>query len=165
MFIHGLRPGPLLMTETPDLFWFIVGSLVLANIFLLIFGLTGIRIFAKVVETPKAFLLPVILILSAVGAYAINNNPVDVYWMLGFGVLGYLMKIYGFPVAPVILGIVLGPLLERSYRQSILMTGEDPVLFFTEFFTSPISVILLLALGFSLLVCTPWWKRWRSQAK
>ena len=165
MFIHGLRPGPLLMTETPDLFWFIVGSLVLANIFLLIFGLTGIRIFAKVVETPKAFLLPVILILSAVGAYAINNNPVDVYWVLGFGVLGYLMKIYGFPVAPVILGIVLGPLLERSYRQSILMTGEDPVLFFTEFFTSPISVILLLALGFSLLVSTPWWKRWRSRGK
>jgi len=165
MFIHGLRPGPLLMTETPDLFWFIVGSLVLANIFLLIFGMTGIRIFAKVVETPKAFLLPVILILSAVGAYAINNNPVDVYWMLGFGVLGYLMKIYGFPVAPVILGIVLGPLLERSYRQSILMTGEDPVLFVTEFFTSPISVILLLALGFSLLVSTPWWKRWRSRGK
>jgi len=88
-----------------------------------------------------------------------------VYWMLGFGVLGYLMKIYGFPVAPVILGIVLGPLLERSYRQSILMTGEDPVLFITEFFTSPISVILLLALGFSLLVSTPWWKRWRSRGK
>ncbi|MBL8317509.1 MAG: tripartite tricarboxylate transporter permease, partial [Burkholderiaceae bacterium] len=86
LYIHGLKPGPMLMIETPHLFWFTVGSLVLANIFLLIFGLTGIKIFAKVVETPKPILLPLILVLSAVGAYAINNSEADVYWMLGFGV-------------------------------------------------------------------------------
>jgi putative tricarboxylic transport membrane protein len=76
---------------------------------LLVFGLTGIKIFAKIVETPKPMLLPLILVLSAVGAYAINNNPVDVYWMLGFGVLGYFLKMYGFQVGPVILGMILGP--------------------------------------------------------
>ena len=108
LYIHGLKPGPMLMIETPHLFWFTVGSLVLANIFLLIFGLTGIKIFAKVVETPKPVLLPLIIVLSAVGAYAINNNIVDVYWMLGFGVFGYFMKMYGFEVGPIILGLILG---------------------------------------------------------
>ncbi|MFV2093582.1 MAG: tripartite tricarboxylate transporter permease, partial [Hyphomicrobiales bacterium] len=92
LFIHGLKPGPMLMIETPNLFWFMVGNLTLANIFLLIFGLTGIRIFTKVVECPKAILIPLILVLSAVGTYAIQNNPVHIYWMLGFGVVGYFLK-------------------------------------------------------------------------
>ncbi len=112
LFIHGLKPGPMMMIETPHLFWFVVGNLTLANLFLLPLGLSGIRIFAKIVETPKPILLPLILVLSAVGTYAIQNNPVDIYWMLGFGVLGYFMKTYGFQVGPVILGIILGPLMD-----------------------------------------------------
>ena len=76
LYIHGLKPGPMLMIETPHLFWFCVGNLVLANLFLLPMGLSGIKIFAKIVETPKAILLPLILVLSAVGTYAIENNPV-----------------------------------------------------------------------------------------
>jgi putative tricarboxylic transport membrane protein len=146
LYIHGLKPGPMLMIETPHLFWFTVGNLTLANIFLLVFGLTGIRLFAKIVETPKAILLPLILVLSAVGAYAINNNPVDVYWMLGFGVLGYFLKIYGFQVAPVILGMILGPLMDKSYRQAMISAGDNPVQFATEFFTSPLSLVILIAL-------------------
>jgi putative tricarboxylic transport membrane protein len=164
LYIHGLKPGPMLMSETPHLFWFTVGALVLANIFLLIFGLTGIKLFAKVVETPKPILLPIILVLSAVGAYSINNNPVDVYWMLGFGVFGYFLKMYGFPVGPVILGMILGPLMDSSYRQAMLSTGEDPVLFITEFFTSPISALLVAALVFTLLSQTALWKRLRGRA-
>ena len=164
LYIHGLKPGPMLMIETPHLFWFTVGALVLANIFLLIFGLTGIKLFAKVVETPKPILLPIILVLSAVGAYSINNNAVDVYWMLGFGVLGYFLKMYGFPVGPIILGMILGPLMDRSYRQAMLSTGEDPVLFVTEFFTSPLSAALLAALAFTLFSQTTLWKRWRGRA-
>jgi putative tricarboxylic transport membrane protein len=161
LYIHGLKPGPLLMIETPHLFWFIVGSLTLANVFLLFFGLTGIKIFAKIVETPKPVLLPLILVLSAVGAYAINNNPVDVYWMLGFGLLGYFLKMYGFQVGPVVLGMILGPLMDRSYRQTMLSTGEDVGLFITEFFTTPLSAIILAALVFTLVSQTAWYKRLR----
>jgi putative tricarboxylic transport membrane protein len=126
--------------------------------------MTGIKIFAKIVETPKTVLLPLILVLSAVGAYAINNNPVDVYWMLGFGVLGYFLKMYGFQVGPVILGMILGPLMDRSYRQAMMSTGNDVGQFVTEFFTTPLSAIILAALVFTVLTQTDTWKRWRGRA-
>lgn len=163
MYIHGLKPGPMLMIETPHLFWFTVGSLTLANIFLLVFGLTGIRLFARIVETPKPVLLPLILVLSAVGAYAINNNVVDVYWMLGFGVLGYFLKMYGFQVGPVILGIILGPLMDKSYRQAMLSVQGEVGQFALEFVTSPLSAVILAALLATVLSQTAWWQRWRGR--
>ena len=164
MYIHGLRPGPLLMIETPHLFWFQIGALTLANCFLLVFGLTGIRIFTRIVETPKAVLLPLILVLSVVGAYAINNNAVDVYWMLAFGIIGYFLKMYGFQVGPVILGMILGPLMDRSYRQAMISAENNVAQFAGEFFTSPLSALILTALAFTILSQTRWWKRWRGHA-
>ena len=95
--------------------------------------------------------------LSAVGTYAIQNNPVDIYWMLGFGVLGYFMKMYGFQVGPVILGIILGPLMDVSYRRAMISTGDDPLAFLGEFFTSPISAILTAALALTILSQTTLW--------
>jgi putative tricarboxylic transport membrane protein len=162
MYIHGLKPGPMLMIETPHLFWFQVGALVLANIFLLIFGMTGIKLFARIVETPKPILLPLILLLSAVGAYAINNNPGDVYWMLGFGVIGYFFKMYGFQVGPIILGMILGPLMDKSYRQAMISAEGNISQFAGEFFTSPLSAIILTALTLTMLSQTRWWKRMRG---
>jgi putative tricarboxylic transport membrane protein len=164
MYIHGLKPGPMLMIETPHLFWFQVGALTLANIFLLFFGLTGIKMFAKIVETPKAILLPLIVVLSSVGAYAIANNPADVYWMLAFGVVGYLLKMYGFQVGPVILGMILGPLMDKSYRQAMISAEGNIGQFAGEFFTSPLSFIILLALGFTIVSQTRWWQRLRGRA-
>ena len=162
LYIHGLKPGPMLMIETPHLFWFIVGTLVLANFFLLFFGLTGIKLFAKLIETPKPILLPMILVLSAVGAYAINNNPVDVYWMMGFGVFGYFLKMYGYQVGPIILGMILGPLMDRSYRQAMISAEGHMGQFVGEFFTSPLSAVILLALVLTLLSQTPFWQRYRG---
>jgi len=164
LYIHGLKPGPMLMIETPHLFWFIVGSLVLANCFLLIFGLTGIKLFAKIVETPKPILLPLILVLCAVGAYAVNNNPVDVYWMLGFGIFGYFLKTYGFQVGPVILGMILGPLMDKSYRQAMISAEGKPAQFAEEFLSSPLSAVILAALLLTILSQTAWWRRWRGTA-
>jgi putative tricarboxylic transport membrane protein len=164
MYIHGLKPGPMLMIETPHLFWFQVGALTLANIFLLFFGLTGIKMFAKIVETPKAILLPLIVVLSSVGAYAIANNPADVYWMLAFGVVGYLLKMYGFQVGPVILGMILGPLMDKSYRQAMISAEGNVGQFAGEFFTSPLSFIILLALSFTIVSQTRWWQRLRGRA-
>lgn len=163
MYIHGLKPGPMLMIETPHLFWFQVGALTLANCFLLVFGLTGIKIFAKIVETPKPLLLPLILMLSAVGAYAINNNPADVYWMLGFGVVGYIFKMYGFQVGPIILGMILGPLMDSSYRQAMISAEGNVGQFAGEFFTSPLSAIILAALTFTIVSQTAWWQRLRGR--
>ena len=155
LFIHGLKPGPLLLTDTPHLFWFIVGNLTLANLFLLVFGLTGVRVFTKVVECPRAILMPLIVVLSAVGAYAIQNNPVHIYWTLAFGVLGYFLKKYGFQVAPIILGVILGPMIDANYRRAMIGARNDPIEFALDLLTNPISLTLTLALTLMLLAQTP----------
>jgi len=163
LFIHGLKPGPLLLVETPHLFWFIVGALTLANICLLIFGLTGIRIFTRIVECPKAVLIPLIIVLSAVGTYAIQNNPVHIYWMLLFGVIGYVMKMYGFQVGPVILGVILGPMMDANYRRAMIGARGDIGTFFWNFIAHPITLVLSLALVAMFLSQTPlpgWFRKW-----
>ena len=155
MFIHGLKPGPLLLIDTPQLFWFIVGTLLLANVCLLAFGLTGIRIFTRIVECPKGILIPLIIVLSAVGTYAIQNNPVHVYWMLLFGVIGYFMKMYGFQVGPVILGVILGPMIDSNYRRAMIGARGDVGLFFWNFISHPITFVLFAAFLVMLLSQTP----------
>lgn len=165
LFIHGLKPGPLLVTETPELFWFIVGNLALANIFLLLFGLTGIRIFTKIVECPKAVLVPLIVVVSAVGAFAIENNPAHVALMLAFGVAGYFLKVYGFQVAPIILGVILGPMMDANYRRAMIGASDDPLVFLLDFVTHPISLVLTIGFVLLLLSQTPFWPRRRGSAR
>jgi putative tricarboxylic transport membrane protein len=157
LYIHGLKPGPMLMIETPHLFWFIVGNLALANIFLLIFGLTGIRFFAKMVELPKGILIPAIIVLSVVGTYALKNSLTDVYWMIGFGIAGYMLKMYGYQVGPMILGVILGPIMDESYRQAVMSCQNRLPDFFLELVSNPISAVLTLAVLFMLVSQTPLW--------
>jgi len=157
LYIHGLKPGPMLMIETPHLFWFTVGNLVLANIFLLVFGLTGIRIFTKMVELPRGILIPVIIVLSVVGTYTIQNNIVDVYWMLGFGIFGYVLKMYGFQVAPIILGVILGPLMDISYRQAMMSSENSLPAFLLDLVANPLTFVLTLAVVLMLINQTPLW--------
>jgi putative tricarboxylic transport membrane protein len=157
LFIHGLKPGPMMLIETPHLFWFTVGNLLLANIFLLIFGLTGIRLFTKIIECPKAILIPLIIVLSAVGTYAIQNNPSHVYWMLGFGVFGYFLKTYGFQVGPIILGVILGPMMDSNYRRAMIGARGDVGTFLWDFVSHPISLVLSVAFLLMLLSQTPLW--------
>jgi putative tricarboxylic transport membrane protein len=157
LFIHGLKPGPMLMIETPHLFWFTVGDLVLANIFLLIFGLTGIRVFAKMVELRKGILIPAIIVLSVVGTYAIKNSVMDVYWMLGFGIFGYFLKMYGFQVGPIILGVILGPLMDESYRQAVMANRNNFPAFLLDLVTNPLSLVLTVVVIFMLINQTKLW--------
>lgn len=163
LFIHGLNPGPMLMIEQPNMFWFIVSALSIANVFMLIFGLTGIKVFVKIVEMPRAVLLPVILLLSIVGAYAVNNSLSDVYWMIGFGVFGYFMKLYGYPLGPVILGVILSRLLDDNWRRAIISDLESPVRLMKGILTSPLSLVLFLAIVMILLVKTPLWRTLRGR--
>ena len=157
LFIHGLNPGPLLMTAQPDMFWFIVSSLVLANLCLLVFGLTGIRVFVKIVELPRAVLLPVILLLSIVGAYAVNNSLSDVYWMLGFGVFGYFLRLYNYPLAPIILGVIMSRLIDDNWRRAIISDQEDLGRLFSGIVSSPLSLVLFSAVVLIFLSKTPLW--------
>jgi putative tricarboxylic transport membrane protein len=157
LFIHGLNPGPLLMTAQPDMFWFIVSALALANIFLLVFGLTGIRVFVKIVELPRAVLLPVILLLSIVGAYAVNNSLSDVYWMLGFGVFGYFLRLYNYPLAPIILGVIMSRLIDDNWRRAIISDQEDLGRLFSGIVASPLSLVLFSAVVLIFLSKTPLW--------
>ena len=163
LFIHGLKPGPLLLIETPHLFWFTVGNLALANIFLLIFGLTGIRVFTKIVECPKAILIPLIIVLSAVGSYAIQNNPAHIYWMLLFGVVGYFMKVYGFQVGPIILGVILGPMMDSNFRRVMIGSRGDIGVFLWQFVSHPITLVLTISFTLMLLSQTPVWGFFKSR--
>jgi len=155
LVIHGLNPGPMLMVENPHIFWFTVGNLALANICLLVFGLMGIKLFAKLVELPKAVLIPLILVLCTVGTYSINSSMTEVYWMFGFGLVGYFLKTFGFQMGPVILGVILGPLMDTSYRQAMSSVGDSPLAFLTEMLTHPLSILLTTALVLILLGNTP----------
>jgi putative tricarboxylic transport membrane protein len=161
-FIHGLNPGPMLMIDKPDMFWFIVGALVVANFFMLLFGLTGIKLFTKIVEMPRSVLIPLIMLLSIVGAYAVNNSIDDVYWMLGFGVLGYFMRLYGYPLGPVILGVILSRLLDDNWRRAIISERGDLGRFFYGIVTSPLSLVLFVAVVLIFLSQTPLWSRARA---
>lgn len=165
LFIHGLKPGPMLMIETPHLFWFTVGNLILANIFLLIFGLSGIRIFAKLVEVRKGLLLPLIIIISVVGTYAINNSISDVYWMLGFGIFGYVLKMYGFQVGPVILGVILGPLMEDNYRRAMLDVHNNIFGFFYQLVRNPLTLVLTFSIVVMVSGQTQLWTRIRKKIR
>ncbi|MBS3917697.1 MAG: tripartite tricarboxylate transporter permease [Deltaproteobacteria bacterium] len=168
LYIHGLKPGPMLMIDTPHLFWFSVGCMLLANVFLLIFGLTGVRIFAKMVEIRKGLLLPIIIIISTVGSYAINNSIYDVYWMLGFGIFGYILKMYGFQVGPVILGVILGPLMEDNYRRAMIDQHNNILGFLSQLVVNPLSLVLTLGIVITIVGQTQFWswmkrKVWKSK--
>jgi putative tricarboxylic transport membrane protein len=164
LFIHGLNPGPLLLVERPEMFWMTVGNLTLANIFVLIFGLTGIKLFSKIVECPKGILIPVIFILSIVGAYAINNSVADIWWMLGFGVLGYFMKLYGYQVGPVILGVILSRLVDENWRRAIISERESLGDLFANLFASPLSIALFSIIVFAFLSQTPVMKLFKRKS-
>ncbi len=149
MIIWGLRPGPLLFTENPEFVWGLIGSLYIANFATLVINLAFIPLFVKILTLPFSILAPIIYILCVVGGYAPTQTMHDVWLMLLFGVVGYLLRKLNYPVAPAVLAIVLGPLAERSLRQSLLGSHGDV----TVFLTRPISAAcILIALA---LICYP----------
>lgn len=164
LFIHGLQPGPLLMEKSGDLFWMIVGSATLANIFLLIFGLLVVSIFIRIITVPNQILLPIIAVITVIGSYALNNSITDVYWMLGFGIVGFFMKVYKFPVAPLVLGIILGPLVDTSFRRAY-MSSEGAGDFLLGFVNTPITLILSVVFVFTILSQTSMFAKFKSKLK
>src|SRR5690606_20981172 len=154
--IHGLQPGPLLFQNAPDVVAMIYAAFLVATLLLLIVQLATIRIFPRVLLVPRHYLLPVLAMLMVVGTYAADNRLFDVWLMLGFGVLGYLLERYGFPLAPMVLGFVLGPIFETNLRRALMYSEGDLL----PFVTRPISGVLLviavalLFYGASSLMCS-----------
>lgn len=143
--VHGIRVGPMVMASNPDLFNTIVLLLLIANVALLVFGMLGIKLFAKLTEIPRGILIPLIIVISVIGSYSINNLTGDILWTLGFGVVGYLMKCYGFPVAPMVLGLILGPTIEVNFRRAVISGGGFAGML-GDIAASPLSLVLLALL-------------------
>jgi len=157
-YIHGLIPGPLLFTETPELFSIIVGGGLIGCIFLLLLGYTTAPILAKVVQIPRKILFPIIFVLCCVGAYANNSSLYEVLIMIIFGVIGYYLKRNDYSPAAMVLGMVLGPLMDNNFRRaaSLAMGSESP---FANLFCHPITIILIFMITISLLSNSKFFKK------
>jgi putative tricarboxylic transport membrane protein len=140
MLLHGVTPGPMLMRDRPDVFWGVIGSFYLGNAMLLILNLPLVGIFARVVRIAPQYLMPTVLILCVIGAYGDNSNLFDVWVMLGSGVAGYLMRKYEYEPAPLVVGLVLGTVMERSLRQTLIISRGE----ISGLWESPLSAIILL---------------------
>ena len=140
LVIFGLQPGPLLMTRSPDLFWGVIVSMYIGNIMLLVLNLPAIGLWVQVLRIPYPFLFPLILLFCLIGSYSLSNNKYDVLIMAIFGVIGYLMKKVRLEGAPLLLGMVLGLMMEDAMRQSLIMSGGS----FHIFVNRPISAAFIL---------------------
>ncbi len=141
LMMHGFRPGPYLIRETPEFVYAIFGAMLIANIMFFFLGMVGAKLFARVTFIPRTFLWPVVLVFSVVGSYALNQSPFDVYVMLVSGVLGYLMLRHGFGPAPFVMGLILGKLIEENWENGMVYYDHNMLLFLD----SPIVVGFLIA--------------------
>ncbi len=141
MMIQGIAPGPQVMTEKPQLFWGMIASMWVGNLMLVVLNLPMIGLWIKLLTVPYRILYPSILVFMAIGVYSLSNNPFDVLMMMLFGLLGYTFVKLACEPAPLLLGFILGPLMEENLRRAMLLSRGDPIVFFTK----PISAGFLIA--------------------
>ena len=146
LIIQGLQPGPLLFTKNADIVYGLFSSLLVGNVLMLLFGLLGVRLVCRVVELPKRIIIPVIVTLSIVGAYSMNNSIFDVWVCIGFGIIGYIMQKVDMPSSPIILAVILGPMAESNLRRAVLMYQGS----YSFLWTRPIGVVFLALAALSL---------------
>jgi putative tricarboxylic transport membrane protein len=140
LLIWGLQPGPMLFKERPDFVWGLIASMYTGNVIGVLIVLLFVPCFAAILRLPFAILIPLIVYVCAIGAYAVNNSMLDIWYMLIFGVVGYFFKKLDYPIAPMVLALVLGDAAESALRQSLIMSQGSPLIFFA----SPISAVLVL---------------------
>jgi putative tricarboxylic transport membrane protein len=161
LILWGLRPGPLLIQDNPEMFWGLVASMYIGNVMLLILNLPLVPVFAQILRVPAYVLYPLILGISLVGVYSVDQRLFDT-WLVGFfGLLGYLMRKADYPAAPLILGLVLGDLMENAVRQSLMMSGGQISILYSR----PLAAVMLLLTA--LILIGPLFRRvdvWRLKA-
>ncbi len=138
MLIHGVKPGPMIMIESPRFVYDIVAMMMLATLGILIYGLTLTKFLVQVLRVPTTIIVPIILVLCTIGTYALASRLFDVWVMVAFGLIGFALRRWGYPMAPLVLGIVLGDLLEKNLRRGLVLSDGD----LAPFFTRPISAVL-----------------------
>lgn len=148
MLIHGVKPGPMIMIESPQFVYDIVAMMMLATLGILLYGLTLTKFLVQVLRVPTTIIMPMLLVLCTVGTYALASRLFDIWVMVAFGLIGFVLRRFGYPMAPLVLGIVLGDLLEKNFRRGLVLSDGD----LSPFFTRPISgalagVILLVVLS------------------
>ena len=151
LLIWGLQPGPLLFVEKPDFVWGLIASMYLGNIAGLFVVLTCVPIFASILRIPFSIIAPVIIVVCAVGAFTVHNAMFDVWLMLGFGVLGYLFKKLDYPMAPMVLALVLGDRAEDSFRQAMLLSQGSLNIFFSNYLVGSITALAIILLLWPML--------------
>jgi putative tricarboxylic transport membrane protein len=161
MMIHGIQPGPNIITKQPDLFWGLIASMWIGNAMLVILNLPLIGIWVRLLQVPYGYLFPTILVFCCVGTYALNSSTGEVLIMTAFGVVGYVFRKLDCEPAPLLLGLVLGPLLEENFRRALQLTGGD----WSVFVTRPLSLAFLVAaLALLVAVMLPGIRRGREEA-
>jgi putative tricarboxylic transport membrane protein len=151
LLIWGLQPGPLLFVEQKDFVWGLIASMYLGNVAGLIVVLTAVPLFAAILRVPFPIIAPVIVVICAIGAYTVKNNMFDVWLMLIFGVMGYVFKKLDYPLAPMVLALVLGDAAESSFRQAMLISQGDLTIFFSNWLVGSLTGLALFALFWPLL--------------
>jgi len=158
--IHGVTPGPLFMRQCPEIFWGVVASMYIGNVMLLILNLPLVSVFASIMRLPQHLLMGAILVLCLVGTYSLNNSFLDIYILISMGMIGYVLRKLKFDMAPLILGLVLGPMMEKNFRQALFMARGDLWFILGRPITS-----LLLSLGLAIIVLSAWLRRRRARLK
>jgi TctA family transporter len=148
MTIHNIQPGPQVMTSNPTLFWGLIASMWIGNVMLILLNLPLIGIWVKLLQIPYRYLYPAILVFCCIGVYTVNNSIIDVYITASFGIIGYLFFKLGCEPAPLLLGFVLGPMMEENFRRALLLSRGD----FTTFVTRPLSLGLLIAAALLVVI-------------
>ncbi|RJQ57787.1 MAG: tripartite tricarboxylate transporter permease [Desulfobacteraceae bacterium] len=164
LLIHGVTPGPMLIGEHPELFWGVIASMYIGNFILLLLNLPFVPIFASILRIPKRILLPLVVLFCLTGMYTVNNSIFDIWMMLLFGGLGFLMRKLDYEGAPLLLALVLGPRMEVAFRQSLMISHGD----FGTFIRRPISMVFLAATFLFLLAPlfkAAWKYNWKYKKK
>ena len=151
MLIHGVNPGPLIMIENPKFVYDVVAMMFIASVGILIYGLTLTKLLIRILQFPHTLIMPVIFVLCVVGSYAISQRLFDVYVMLAFGVIGFFLRQLNFPMAPLVLGIVLGDLMEKNLRRGLVLSDGDLL----PFITRPIAFVMFALVAGTVLLNVP----------
>jgi putative tricarboxylic transport membrane protein len=151
LLIWGLQPGPLLFVEQKDFVWGLIASMYLGNLAGLVIVLTCVPLFAAILRVPFSIIAPVIIVICGIGAYSVHSAMLDVWFMLGFGVIGYIFKKLDYPLAPLVLALVLGDRAEDSFRQAMLISQGDLTVFFSNALVGGITALALVMLFWPLI--------------
>ena len=150
--LHGVQPGPLMITERPELFWGVVASMYVGNVLLLVLNLPLIGLWVQLLRVPYGILFPLILLFCVIGVWSESGNAADLVVLLVFGLLGYLMKKLGFEPAPLVLAFVLGRMAEEALRQSLLLSRGSPAILVTRPLASAILALAVAVAGLPAIV-------------